>query len=590
MAAGPASPSIIVPFSRSSSEVAYSRTLDHVTADEEDARIGNLEARTSEDETDDDSEDEPEEEEKDVDGDAPCAVGNSSLDCKHARTGADVVSLTSQELAQIQKRQAWLRGGQGSSDASDTASTRSTRRKSVRQPGLLERLLLPNTSAVAQRSPSSRSVAATRPATRRRHTVDLSTQSVTSESPHAAANRTASTRSRASPRQSDERKSSRTSVQSTSSTTTTPASPVAAKVECVTCMDDLPKNRTALLDCKHRMCHSCLKRIFTLSTTDPQLMPPKCCTENMIPLRHVDKLFNTTFKALWNRKYAEYTTKHRLYCPTKGCGKWIKPKHIDRDLLTGRKRGTCKDCKTKVCQKCGLKWHGGRECENDESTKRVLDLGKEEGWQRCYSCRAMVQLSEGCNHMRCRCNAEFCMVCGQKWKTCDCPWFNLPPELGVDGFLDPGQALPLPPLDIRIGDLPPPPPLLEGFEHFLNPRSNRRDGPIPFRDRRDMPLDPLNPGDLFRPENLGRPRERRRRTVPAVPLSSREQEAADEALARRLQDQEYRAIGDQGRGEDDAAAQLRRRASRRERRRVYAVTADDELYEIQEGESEHRVR
>ncbi len=26
--------------------------------------------------------------------------------------------------------------------------------------------------------------------------------------------------------------------------------------------------------------------------------------------------------------------------------------------------------------------------------------------------------------MTCRCRAEFCMICGSKWKTCDCPWFN----------------------------------------------------------------------------------------------------------------------------------------------------------------------
>lgn len=26
--------------------------------------------------------------------------------------------------------------------------------------------------------------------------------------------------------------------------------------------------------------------------------------------------------------------------------------------------------------------------------------------------------------MTCRCRAEFCMICGLKWKTCNCPWFN----------------------------------------------------------------------------------------------------------------------------------------------------------------------
>ncbi|TVY32296.1 putative lipase, partial [Lachnellula subtilissima] len=36
----------------------------------------------------------------------------------------------------------------------------------------------------------------------------------------------------------------------------------------------------------------------------------------------------------------------------------------------------------------------------------------------------MVELKEGCNHMTCHCTAEFCMICGLKWKSCNCPWFN----------------------------------------------------------------------------------------------------------------------------------------------------------------------
>lgn len=51
-------------------------------------------------------------------------------------------------------------------------------------------------------------------------------------------------------------------------------------------------------------------------------------------------------------------------------------------------------------------------------------MAKEQGWQRCFNCQATVELKEGCNHMTCRCTAQFCMICGAKWKTCDCPWFN----------------------------------------------------------------------------------------------------------------------------------------------------------------------
>jgi hypothetical protein len=67
--------------------------------------------------------------------------------------------------------------------------------------------------------------------------------------------------------------------------------------------------------------------------------------------------------------------------------------------------------------------------------------------------------------------------------------------------------------------------------------------------------------------------------MPAVPLSSREQEAADEEMARRLQDQEY-VTGDLMAVVNDLAAE-RRRASRRHRRRVYDITEDDdEVHEL----------
>lgn len=151
------------------------------------------------------------------------------------------------------------------------------------------------------------------------------------------------------------------------------------------------------------MCHDCLKRIFTLSVSDPQHMPPKCCTQDHIPLKHVDRLFGDRFKMQWNRKYQEYTTKNRIYCPTKGCGEWIKPANIFTDHSGGpgggRKYGKCGRCRTKVCCICNGKWHGWRECPKDEETQQFVEIAKREGWQRCYNCSAMVELKEGCNHM-----------------------------------------------------------------------------------------------------------------------------------------------------------------------------------------------
>ncbi|KAM3421844.1 putative E3 ubiquitin-protein ligase ARI3 [Cercospora zeina] len=202
-----------------------------------------------------------------------------------------------------------------------------------------------------------------------------------------------------------------------------PPRPSPRLVECLTCgSDDVPSTKTAKLSCGHRMCHDCLKRVFEMSVKDPQHMPPRCCTKDHIPLKHVDKLFDLKFKVLWNKKYQEYHTRNRVYCPAPKCGEWIKPSHFH--VAKGRKYGLCPRCNTKVCTSCSAKMHKSADCPKDPEIAELVKQGKEEGWQSCYNCHAMIELKEGCNHMTCRCTAEFCMVCGSKWKTCECPWFN----------------------------------------------------------------------------------------------------------------------------------------------------------------------
>ena len=163
-------------------------------------------------------------------------------------------------------------------------------------------------------------------------------------------------------------------------------------------MDDLNPRKMAKLKCGHRMCYSCLKRSFKLSITDPQHMPPRCCSADNIPLKHVEKLFDNEFKKTWNKKFVEYSTKNCLYCVKRGCNEFIRPEDIHH-ADDGRKYGRCARCRTKVCVRCNEKWHGGRECPKDEETVRFLAQAKDEGWQRCFRCKAMVELKEGCNHM-----------------------------------------------------------------------------------------------------------------------------------------------------------------------------------------------
>ncbi|KAL9488578.1 hypothetical protein ACSS6W_000855 [Trichoderma asperelloides] len=306
-------------------------------------------------------------------------------------------------------------------------------------------------------------------------------------------------------------------------------------VACVICMEDTPPSKGADLKCGHRMCNACMKRNFEMSIRDPQHMPPRCCTKAHIPLKHVDKLFDDAFKRAWNRKFAEYSTGNRVYCPSKRCGEWIKPTSFYRGE-DGRRVARCGRCNTKVCPKCSSRWHSSLECPRDEETNKFLDQAKEEGWKRCYKCKSMVELKEGCNHMTCRCGAEFCMLCGTKWKGCSCPWFN------YENGSNPWQ-------NNALDDLNIPP---EDLRKIL--RSNR---PISMEDLRtysrpttSMPVRP-------RPQNYEEEM-----------LLRRLQEQRDGDLARRMQhSDEYDREHDEEREEDHGHGRDRHRDRKRDRNR-----------------------
>ena len=63
---------------------------------------------------------------------------------------------------------------------------------------------------------------------------------------------------------------------------------------------------------------------------------------------------------------------------------------------------------------------GQRFCEPDDDTAVVGALMKKNSWQRCPECHAVVELTVGCNHITCRCKAQFCYECAMLWKTCQC--------------------------------------------------------------------------------------------------------------------------------------------------------------------------
>lgn len=186
---------------------------------------------------------------------------------------------------------------------------------------------------------------------------------------------------------------------------------------CACCNDAVHYFAAVYAPCGHDYCSECAKRLFTLSTSDESLFPPRCCRQP-IPLAAVDVFLTAEFIRHFHEKSIEYTTANKTYCAWPTCSAFIPPSKINGSIAV------CPKCAFWVCTMCKGATHQGRDCPKDTALSDLQALAKGEGWQRCYRCRRYIELKHGCNHITCLCRAEFCYVCGARWKTCKCPQWD----------------------------------------------------------------------------------------------------------------------------------------------------------------------
>ncbi|KAK6225043.1 IBR domain-containing protein [Colletotrichum tabaci] len=196
-------------------------------------------------------------------------------------------------------------------------------------------------------------------------------------------------------------------------------------ISCICCRDDF--NRTSVLHslpCGHTYCAECLGIVIQQSTTDESKMPPRCCTQP-IPGSIIQKILDREEQHIFLKAVLQFSTpwEARIFCPNTACGEFIPPRNrIDPkhpfDVV-------CRKCRARVCVMCKRNAHPvGKDCPSDWELEAVLKMGEKSGWRRCYKCRTLVELSQGCTHMTCRCKAQFCYICGAIWDpSVGCPNF-----------------------------------------------------------------------------------------------------------------------------------------------------------------------
>ncbi|KAK7969030.1 hypothetical protein PG988_008103 [Apiospora saccharicola] len=191
------------------------------------------------------------------------------------------------------------------------------------------------------------------------------------------------------------------------------------QAECVSCLDDFDLKEMVRAPC-HNYCQECFTRLITSACEHEQHWPPKCCL-NTIPEPTILTLKDKDLKKRYRSRADEWNipVSERVYCHRPDCSAWLRPDRIDRALDVAR----C-DAGHSTCTLCRGERHeltnGRGACPQDRDIQRTEELAEEAGWKRCVGCHAYVEHSDACQHMTCRCGAQFCYVCGGRWRTCGC--------------------------------------------------------------------------------------------------------------------------------------------------------------------------
>lgn len=184
--------------------------------------------------------------------------------------------------------------------------------------------------------------------------------------------------------------------------------------DCHFCWEQIHKAESIELSCDHKTCTDCLVHCFRSGTADLHSFPPRCCEVQLFPHKYINLLTSDTVK-----RYIELSRQQDLRrnvtCATPSCGRYSIPYLQIQDQWA-----LCENCVQLTCSQCGNNQEEHMRTASEATKCPVKDdelhaYAKEMGWKQCPSCRHMVSRSEGCNHMTCSCEQEFCYKCGKAY-------------------------------------------------------------------------------------------------------------------------------------------------------------------------------
>ncbi|UJR30888.1 hypothetical protein I4U23_018398 [Adineta vaga] len=194
---------------------------------------------------------------------------------------------------------------------------------------------------------------------------------------------------------------------------------------CTNCYAEMNESTpmTALKSCGHWLCNQCWKQYLENSIQQVKvILCPEwnCCS--MVDVGTMLSLVNIRCLNIYERnieKCLVNLSRSYVTCPIKSCSNIVQIIGARIDQIRCR-------CGHQFCIHCKQELHFPATCSSYqayiEEANRNGDLLLKFDTKclvrgrNCVSCNNFIEKSGGCNHMTCRCGAEFCWLCTAYWK------------------------------------------------------------------------------------------------------------------------------------------------------------------------------
>ncbi|PON32178.1 E3 ubiquitin ligase RBR family [Parasponia andersonii] len=179
--------------------------------------------------------------------------------------------------------------------------------------------------------------------------------------------------------------------------------------------------------CAHSFCSDCIaKHVATKVEESPSAVVacpgPDCKGVHGLEIEACRAILPREVAERWEEALCEALIgdSEKFYCPFRDCSA-VLVREADEEEV---RESECPMCHRLFCARCIVPWHSGIGCEEYERLNEdergsedlmVMEMAKEKKWKRCPRCKFYVERIDGCLHIACRCNFEFCYGCGSQW-------------------------------------------------------------------------------------------------------------------------------------------------------------------------------